>query len=77
MLLFQPKVGWYPWSPVVDVCSRDENRRVLPDSPENMIKFHYENLHHDFAYLSGVTKDEAAAMFSKNTYFLEISLSIY
>lgn len=41
-----------------------------------MIKFHYENLHHDFAYLSGVTKDEAAAMFSKNIYILETILLV-
>ncbi|KAG8184343.1 hypothetical protein JTE90_006746 [Oedothorax gibbosus] len=63
----QPKVGWLPWSPVVDVCSREGNRQVLPDLPENMIKFHSENLHHDFAYLSGVTKDEAAAMLIKDS----------
>ncbi|GFY37174.1 esterase FE4 [Trichonephila inaurata madagascariensis] len=59
---FKPKVGWYPWTPVVDVCTREANRRILPDIPENMIKFHYENSHEDFAYLTGVTKDEAISM---------------
>ncbi|GIX75845.1 neuroligin 4-like [Caerostris extrusa] len=62
---FGPTVGWHPWSPVVDVCTRDGSRGILPDIPENMIKFHYENAHDDFAYLTGVTKDEAVSLLCK------------
>ncbi|GIY83490.1 bile salt-activated lipase [Caerostris darwini] len=71
---FRPTVGWHPWSPVVDVCTRDGSRGILPDIPENMIKFHYENAHDDFAYLTGVTKDEAVSLLlndpdlKKNSY---------
>lgn len=62
----QPKVGWYAWSPVVDFCTRESDKRIIPDLPENIIKYHPENLHSDFAYMTGVTRDEAATMLCKS-----------
>ncbi|XP_054708700.1 cholinesterase-like [Uloborus diversus] len=59
---FKPHVGWFSWTPVVDFCNREEGKRILPDIPENLIKNSYENLHDDFAYMGGVTRDEAITM---------------
>ncbi|XP_015921880.1 cholinesterase [Parasteatoda tepidariorum] len=76
--LFEPKTGWLSWNPVIDLCTRERNKRILPDSPENMLRTHYENLHDDFSYLAGVTTDEAATMFlvdpeiKKNNYVLTV-----
>ncbi|CAL1261723.1 unnamed protein product [Larinioides sclopetarius] len=59
---FKPSVGWYPWTPVIDFCTRGVSRGILPDLPENLIKSPDRNFHDDFAYLTGVTKDEAVSM---------------
>lgn len=47
---------------------------MLPDMPENLIKDHYENLHNDFAYLTGVTKDEGAKMLCEWAFIIIINI---
>lgn len=55
------KVGWVTWAPVIDKYAR-ENEQVLPDSPENLLKYRHFTDDKDFAYVTGVTRDEAISM---------------
>ncbi|XP_023230746.1 acetylcholinesterase-like [Centruroides sculpturatus] len=59
------KVGWVTWAPVVDGYTRVKDR-VLPDTPENLLKYHNFNLRPNFAYMTGVTRDEAVTMILKD-----------
>ena len=54
-----PHVGWLPWAPVIDNRTRELGLQFLPKEPEDLI----ERLSPQFAYLTGVTRDDGASIF--------------
>ncbi|CAG2111725.1 unnamed protein product, partial [Medioppia subpectinata] len=55
-----PDVGWLAWGPVVDRWTRERTEQTVPDLPENLLSKNAIEFDPDFAYMSGVTRDEGS-----------------
>lgn len=54
-------VGWLPFSPVSDYLTRDRDIALVPNTPDQFFQMNYVRFGDDFAYMSGVTRDEGSA----------------
>ncbi|KAI1289762.1 Neuroligin-4, X-linked [Halotydeus destructor] len=61
LTIVKPEVGWLPWAPVLDFATRPRELQFMPDIPEMMLN-HGVPFAQDFAYLTGLDRDEGAAM---------------
>lgn len=57
----KPDVGWTPWAPVPDFATRPRELQFMPEIPEVMLD-RGMTFAPGFAYLTGLTRDEGAAM---------------
>ncbi|OTF72032.1 neuroligin-4, Y-linked-like protein [Euroglyphus maynei] len=56
----KPDVGWLAWAPVVDKYTRTHDSQLLPELPEVILNKRLQLFDPDFAYMSGVTRDEGS-----------------
>ena len=73
-LVPQPDVGWLTWGPVMDKYTRKRDYQFMADLPENLLKRGNIRFNPDFAYMSGVTRDEGSQTLCKIECIFEISL---
>ena len=51
-------MGWLAFAPVVDKFTRNREYQTIPDLPENILSDPMTEFDPEFAYMSGVTRDE-------------------
>ncbi|XP_054158093.1 neuroligin-2-like [Oppia nitens] len=56
----KPDVGWLAWAPVVDQFTRERGYQTIPDIPENLLHENRVEFDPEFAYMTGVTRDEGS-----------------
>ncbi|KAJ6221357.1 hypothetical protein RDWZM_007169 [Blomia tropicalis] len=56
----KPDVGWLTWGPVVDKYTRNRDYQFMSDIPEYILKRKSIRFNANFAYMSGVTRDEGS-----------------
>lgn len=56
----ETEVGWLPFAPVSDYATRDRDLALVPNTPDQFFKLNNLGFHEDFAYMSGVTRDEGS-----------------
>lgn len=61
----RPDVGWLTWGPVVDRWTRSKDYQFMTDLPEDLLSRRAVRFSEDFAYMSGVTKDEGSQVLCK------------
>ena len=64
----QPDVGWLTWGPVVDKYTRNRDYQFMSDLPENLLKKGNIKFNPDFAYMTGVTRDEGSQAICKKSF---------
>ncbi|KAG9510917.1 Neuroligin-3, partial [Fragariocoptes setiger] len=55
-----PDIGWLAFAPVSDYRTRDRDLALLPDLPEHYFTMRYSEFPENFAYMSGVTRNEGS-----------------
>lgn len=53
-------VGWLPFTPVSDFMTRDRDYALVPNTPDQFFQLNNLKFNDDFAYMSGVTRDEGS-----------------
>ncbi|XP_064480292.1 acetylcholinesterase-like [Ornithodoros turicata] len=66
----KPPVGWLPWGPVLDRYTREHLGQSLSVMPEEFLEKMAQDVAHiykdDFAYMTGVTRDEASYLIKED-----------
>lgn len=67
----KPDVGWSTYAPVPDFRTRPRDLQFMPYLPEYLLSSGNFRFHNpDFAYLTGVTKDEGASLLMEDEEFV-------
>ena len=75
-------MGWLAFAPVVDRWTRNKEFSSVPDTPENLLAEKLVEFDPEFAYMSGVTRDEWSEFvceftFRSNILFNKILINIF
>ena len=71
----KPEVGWLTWTPVMDKYTRSWGSQFMNDSPEELLSRKEIKFDADFAYMSGITKNEGSFNVCKYYSFIFVLLS--